>query len=181
MLDWAKANSGTLVILRPHPFMFGTLVDRGVMTEADLQDWLRRWRTLPNTSIDSESSTAELFSKSDNLLTDGISYLAEWPIATGNPCIFLENPNHWKFTEIGEIAALSSIRIESIDELDLAFMLLGMKAPIVSQLRGAALPYPGETAARIVDIVARDISELIDPASITDVPWELQPGREPLD
>ena len=181
MLDWAKANQGTLVILRPHPFMFGTLVDRGVMREADLQDWVRRWNALPNTSIDTESSTAELFSKSDNLLTDGISYLAEWPIAKGDACIFLENPGHWKFTAIGEQAALSSIRIESIDELDLAFMLLGMKAPVVSKLRDAALPFPGETAARIVEIVASDISELIDPDSVTDVPWELQPGREPLD
>jgi hypothetical protein len=181
MLDWAKANQNTLVILRPHPFMFGTLVDRGVMPEADLQDWLRRWRALPNTSVDSESSTAELFSKADNLLTDGISYLAEWPIAKGDACIFLENPGHWKFTAIGEQAALSSIRIESIDELDLAFMLLGMKAPVVSKLRNAALPFPGETASRIVEIVASDISELVDPASVTDVPWELQPGREPLD
>jgi hypothetical protein len=181
MLDWAKANQNTLVILRPHPFMFGTLVDRGVMPEADLQDWLRRWRALPNTSIDTESTTAELFSKADNLLTDGISYLVEWPMAKGDACIFLENPGHWKFTEIGEQAALSSIRIESIDELDLAFMLLGMKAPVVSKLRAAALPFPGETAKRIVEIVASDISELIDPDSVTDVPWELQPGREPLD
>jgi hypothetical protein len=181
MLDWAKANQNTLVILRPHPFMFGTLVDRGVMPEADLQDWLRRWRALPNTSVDSESTTAELFSKADNLLTDGISYLVEWPMAKGDACIFLENPGHWKFTAIGEQAALSSIRIESIDELDLAFMLLGMKAPVVSKLRAAALPFPGETASRIVEIVASDISELVDPESVTDVPWELQPGREPLD
>jgi hypothetical protein len=181
MLDWAKANQNTLVILRPHPFMFGTLVDRGVMPEADLQDWLRRWRALPNTSIDTESSTAELFSKADNLLTDGISYLVEWPIAKGDACIFLENPGHWKFTDIGEQAALSSIRIESVDELDLAFMLLGMKAPVVSKLRNAALPFPGETAQRIVEIVASDISELVNPDSVTDVPWELQPGREPLD
>jgi hypothetical protein len=181
MLDWAKANQNTLVILRPHPFMFGTMVDRGVMPEADLQDWLRRWRALPNTSIDTESTTAELFSKADNLLTDGISYLVEWPMAKGDACIFLENPGHWKFTEIGEQAALSSIRIESIDELDLAFMLLGMKAPVVSKLRAAALPFPGETASRIVEIVASDISELVGPDSVTDVPWELQPGREPLD
>jgi hypothetical protein len=48
-------------------------------------------------------------------------------------------------------------------------------------LRAAALPFPGETASRIVEIVASDISELVGPDSVTDVPWELQPGREPLD
>ena len=51
----------------------------------------------------------------------------------------------------------------------------------IAALRDASSPYPGESAARIVEIVAADHSELVDPATVTEVPWERQPGREPLD
>ena len=48
-------------------------------------------------------------------------------------------------------------------------------------LRAAAMPNAGQTAARLVEAVAADSSELIDPERVTEVPWELQPGREPMD
>jgi hypothetical protein len=51
----------------------------------------------------------------------------------------------------------------------------------IAALRDAASPYPGESAARIIEIVAADHSALVDPALVTEVPWERQPGREPLE
>ena len=42
----------------------------------------------------------------------------------------------------------------------------------IAALREAASPYPGESAARIVEIVAADQSELVDPSIVTEVPWE---------
>ena len=51
----------------------------------------------------------------------------------------------------------------------------------IAALREAASPYPGESAARIVEIVAADHSALVDPSLVTEVPWERLPGREPLD
>jgi hypothetical protein len=47
----------------------------------------------------------------------------------------------------------------------------------IAALREASSPYPGESAARI----AADHSGLVDPSLVTEVPWERQPGREPLD
>ncbi|WP_138316115.1 hypothetical protein [Rhodoluna limnophila] len=180
MLDWAAANPAVRVILRPHPFLFGTLVDREVMTREALDDWLARWRALPNTSIDSESSSAMIFAQADALLTDGISYLAEWPLAMGKPALFMENPEHWMFSDLGELAAAAAVKVHGLEQLAEYLVAVPSRTTQIEALRAAAMPYPGEAAERIVAAVAADTSGLIDPATVTEVPWELQAGREPL-
>jgi hypothetical protein len=187
MLEWAGNHSDWNVILRPHPFLFGTLVDRKVLSAAELDDWLGWWNALPNTSIDAESSSAQIFANADYVLTDGISYLAEWPLAVGKPAIFLENPGHWEFSPLGELAAATAHKISMIGELDGAIAMIDMDANRVieiAELHAAAMPNPGRTAHRIVEVVAADFeagSSLVDPASLVETPWELQANREPLD
>jgi hypothetical protein len=150
------------------------------MTREALDHWLARWRALPNTSIDSESSSAMIFAQADALLTDGISYLAEWPLAMGKPALFIENPEHWMFSDLGELAAAAAVKVDSLDQLAGYLVAVPSRTPQIEALRAAAMPYPGEAAERIVAAVAADTSGLIDPASVTEVPWELQAGREPL-
>jgi hypothetical protein len=185
-LAWAAAHPEIDVCLRPHPFMFGTLVDREVMTADDVDAWLAGWDALPNTSIDSQSGPAELFVGCDVLLTDGISFLAEYPLVTGKPSVFIENQGHWQFSELGELAAQASIRLSSFAEFAAGFDFIleaGLpdRSAEIAALREASSPFPGESAARIIEIVAADHSDLVDPALVTEVPWERQPGREPLD
>jgi hypothetical protein len=184
MLQWVAEHSELDVVLRAHPFMFGTLVDRGVMSRAALDNWLERWSALPNASVEVGESAAESFAAADYLLTDGISFLAEWPLAKNLPGLFMENPEHWPFTEIGTLAAAANVVVHGVGELD--GLLLGAgampdRSAEIAALRAAAMPNAGHTAARIVDAVATDKSELIDPESVLEIPWELQPGREPLD
>ena len=185
-LDWAEAHPEIDVILRPHPFMFGTLVEREVISDSDLDAWMAGWEALPNTSIDSTSGPAALFEECDLLLTDGISFLAEYPLVTGKPSVFIENQGHWQFSELGELAAQASVRLSSFAEFAAGFDFIleaGLpdRSAEIEALREASSPYAGESAARIVEIVAADHSALVDPAEVTEVPWERQPGREPLD
>lgn len=219
MLQWAAAHgpagspnaAGTNplgeafeVVLRAHPFMFGTLADRGVMSQAAVDDWLARWSALPNTRVEVGESAAASFAAADYLITDGISFLAEWPLAKKRPAIFMENPEHWPFTELGELCGAIAVKSPQVNGLDAALLEADKlvarnsdageaRAEAVSEatgnsfevglqrLRDAAIPNAGQTAARIVEAVAADSSPLIDPATVTEVPWELQPGREPLD
>jgi hypothetical protein len=54
----------------------------------------------------------------------------------------------------------------------------------IAELHAAALPNPGRTANRIVEVVAADFeagSGLVDASLITEVPWELKDNREPMD
>jgi hypothetical protein len=185
MLAWAGGHGEFEVVLRAHPFMFGTLVDRGVMSQAALDDWLARWSALPNARVEVGESAAGSFAAADYLVTDGISFLAEWPLAKGLPAIFMENPEHWPFTEVGEICGAIAVKSPQVNGLDAALMEVDAQASDFETrlrlLRDAAMPNAGQTAARIVEAVAADDSALIDPATVTEVPWELQPGREPLD
>jgi hypothetical protein len=186
MLEWAKAHPELNVVLRPHPFLFGTLVDRSVLSATELDAWLAAWNALANTSIDATSTSAEIFAMADYVVCDGISYLAEWPLATGNSTIFLENPEHWKFSQIGELSAATTYKISKVAELDGALAAidsgLDRKAEIAA-LGKAAMPNPGKTAQKILEAVLADFesgSELVDVAAITEIPWELQSNREPL-
>lgn len=193
MLKFARANRMMKIILRPHPFMFGTLTDRGVMNAGQLKSWLDAWNDLPNTSIDSKSNTANLFASADYLLTDGISFLAEWPLLTGKPAIFLENPERWKFTALGEICGRLAVTIPHIDGVSAAItecdeITSGATekseafASQLRELRAAAIPFAGQTANKIVELVVEHAATnppLIDPSEVTSTPWEMQPGREP--
>jgi hypothetical protein len=187
MLEWASAHPDWKIILRPHPFLFGTLIDRKVLLASELESWLSWWNALPNTSIDVSSSSAQVFAKASHILTDGISYLAEWPLATGKPAIFLEHEGHWEFSPLGEVAAATSHRISMIGELDGAIAMIDV-APNrmieIAELHAAAVPNLGRTANRIVEVVAADFeagSGLVDVAAVTEIPWELQSNREPLE
>jgi hypothetical protein len=187
MLEWAGAHTDWKIILRPHPFLFGTLIDRNILSATELESWLNWWNALPNTSIDVSSSSAQVFSRATHILTDGISYLAEWPLATGKPAIFLEHDGHWEFSPMGELAAATAHKISMIGELDGAIAMIDAapnRVLEIAELHNAALPNPGRTANRIVEVVAADFesgSPLVDVASLTEIPWELQSNREPLE
>jgi hypothetical protein len=160
------------------------------MAASELDEWLADWNGLPNTSIDATSTSAEIFAMADYVVCDGISYLAEWPLATGNSTIFLENPEHWKFSPLGELAAATTLKISTVAELDgaLAEIDAGVNGGLdrsaqIAALRAGAMPNPGKTAEKIVEAVLADFasgSELVDVAAITEIPWELQSNREPL-
>jgi hypothetical protein len=187
MLAWAGAHPEWRVILRPHPFLFGTLIDRKVLPASELESWLTWWNALPNTSIDVSSSSAQIFAQASHILTDGISYLAEWPLATGKPAIFLEHEGHWEFSPLGELAAATAHKISMIGELDAAIAMIDIdpnRMLEIAELHASALPNPGRTANRIVEVVAADFesgSTPVDASLITEVPWELKDNREPLD
>jgi CDP-glycerol glycerophosphotransferase (TagB/SpsB family) len=190
MLEFAKANSDVQIVLRPHPFLWSTLTDREVLTESELSSWRKSWDELPNTAVDEQGSYAGLFLATDILVTDGISFLGEYPLITGKPAIFFENADHWKFSSTGEIAAASSIRVNTFAEL--AEMIekaqnnsLPSREIEIQKLVEASSPHPGESAARIIEIVYQDFvsgpSPLVSKESIKATPWELAAGREPFE
>jgi CDP-glycerol glycerophosphotransferase (TagB/SpsB family) len=190
MLEFAKANSDIQIVLRPHPFLWSTLTDRKVLTESELSSWRKSWSELPNTSVDEEGSYAGLFLATDILVTDGISFLGEYPLVTGKPAIFFENADHWKFSATGEIAAASSIRVKTFAELTEMIEKaknnsLPSRENEIQKLVEASSPHPGESASRIIEIVYDDFvsgpSPLVSKESITATPWELAAGREPFE
>jgi CDP-glycerol glycerophosphotransferase (TagB/SpsB family) len=189
MLEFATANPDIQIVLRPHPFLWGTLTDRKVINADDLTFWRKSWSELPNTYTDEDGSYAGLFLATDVLVTDGISFLGEYPLVTRKPAIFFENPEHWKFSTTGEIAAASSIRVKSFAELTEVINnakqnSLPSRETEIQKLVEASSPHPGESASRIIEIVYEDFvqgSDLISKSEIHETPWELVSGREPFE
>ena len=187
MLAFATDNPDVDIVLRPHPFLFGTLVNREVMTQAQFDEWFAEWNALPNTAFDDDGDTGHLFAATDVFVTDGISFIAEFPLSTGKPTIFMENPAHWPFSPIGEIAADANVRVPDMTSFLAAFEEvrgdgLPDRLPEIAALQQAAQPFPGEAGAKIVEIVAADFAAgtpLVDKSVITEVPWESRPGAEP--
>jgi hypothetical protein len=186
MLTFAQANPTVDVLLRPHPLMFRTLVDKEVIPTAVLDKWLEQWNSLPNTAIDADDDVALLFGAADLMITDGISFLAEYPLATNKPGIFFENAGHWVLSELGELAASANMRVSNFVEFEAAFRAVQINglpdfSKQIAALRTVAQPYPGDAAKLIVDIVKNDYlaeTPLVDKSLVTEIAWENQPGTE---
>lgn len=191
ILGLAAAHPETEFVLRAHPFMWGTLVDREVLTRAEVDAWLAAWNELPNTVDAAGWSLAEVFD-CDVLISDGISFLAEYPLVAGRPGVFIERADHWPFTPLGEIAAAANVGValnganKHIFEAILAQhdAAVSKMSGAIEELKRAAMPHAGQAANRIIESVLSHWSQnpgLVEASEIVEVPWEFQAGREPQD
>ncbi len=165
MLEFARLHPHIDIVLRPHPFMFGTLTDRDLMTRDELRDWQSAWAALPNTATNDSAGFTAIFLASDALLTDGISFLVEYPLVTGKPTIFWEKAEHWAFTHTGTLAAEASVRVTNMAELEgtlaaAQVQLLPVRSDEIAELLDYVSPFPGRAAASIVELVAEDFEDV---------------------
>lgn len=164
MLDYAKSHPEIDIVFRPHPFLFGTMTDRDVMTQEEVTDWRARWNALPNTYTDEGGPMSGLLLATDALLTDGVSFLVEYPLISGKPSIFWEKEDHWEFTNVGELAADASITVHTWAEVDSALNraqlnTLPDRSKEISTLNSTLRPLPASAAETIVELVAKDFHE----------------------
>lgn len=186
MLEFARQQTTLDIVMRPHPIMFGTLLDKKLISEDVLNEWLQGWNELPNTVIDQEGDIANLFAAADIFVTDGISFLGEYPIATGKPAIFMDKANHWPFSPLGALASAANIHVSDFDGFVEVFEGIDQNGfpdytLEIEHLRDAAQPFPGKAAEKIVDVVLSDYeakTPLVDKTAIEEVAWEFRPGTE---
>jgi len=187
MLAFATKHGEVDLVLRPHPLMFSTLSNKRVVADDVLNKWLQAWDNLPNTATDTNGEIAQLFAAADLFVTDGISFLAEYPLSTGKPGLFMEKAQHWPLSPLGELAAEANMKVSSFTEfVEVYEATVSSGLPDFSEsiesLRRAAQPYPGQAAQRILNIVFEDFvakTPLVDKSLITELPWEARPGTEP--
>jgi len=115
ILDFAKKNRDLEIIMRPHHILFDVLVSSKRMTAVEIDDFKNEWNKLENTKFDFSSDFSEVFLDSDVLLSDGVSFLAEYQI-TEKPVVFIERKNHVDFNIFGEYAVQGTYRCSTIEE-----------------------------------------------------------------
>lgn len=180
MLAFAKVHQDVDIVFKPHPFLLGTMVDRGLMTREQVDAWSTAWAALPNTSTNTESDYVSLFVNSDMLVTDGISFLGEYPLITGKPAVFIERADHWAFSPLGETIAKTTVKFDSFGAFARRFEKLRMdglpdRTFEIENFMDEAIPFPRKAAKKIIKAVVKDHAKgkpLIDPDRVIETTWE---------
>ena len=101
LLEWAKRDNKVEIVLRPHHLTFENLIKYDVLTKKELDDFLNTVDALPNMVLDPNIDCAPCFSACDVLITDGVSFLAEYQVLN-KPLIFIESDlERAPFTKFG--------------------------------------------------------------------------------
>lgn len=104
--------------LRAHP----VLIEKMRIRHPEmLQQFTQIWDDLENTSIDTHWDYLPSFDWSDLLITDGVSFLAEYPI-TQKPSIFIENNQHMAFNHNGLLARDCQYIAQNMGEVEQYFL-----------------------------------------------------------
>jgi hypothetical protein len=180
MLEFARTHQDVDIVFKPHPFLLGTMTDRGLMTQQQVDAWVSDWNALPNTTTNTDSDYVNLFVNSDMLLCDGISFLGEYPLITGRPAVFIEREDHWAFSPLGETIAKTTVRFKSFAEFAAGFEKLrseGLpdRTEQIENFTDEAIPFPRKAARKIIKAVIKDFTKhkpLIDASKVTETTWE---------
>ena len=164
MLAWAKSDSGVEIVLRMHP----DLTPRLGWLGKECEDWLKTWQSLPNTWLDDGSADyGSLFAGSDLMITDGVSFLLEYPLF-GKPAIFIKRDGHAPFNELGKLSERCCHVVKTAaDAIDSAMRVSRgenlLPAEPVKELERMLLDRNQDEAGVIVDCIHRDYADGLRP------------------
>lgn len=73
-----EKRSDLILLWRPHPLLFGAIINNGYMTESDLKSFIAEKTSCGNVILDQESDYRLAFSVSDAIITDGTTFALEY-------------------------------------------------------------------------------------------------------
>lgn len=91
MLEEFARRPGMALLIRPHPLLFATLVQRRIWTQAQVDAFIARCEAAGNVHIDRRPSYLPVFAASDAMMSDLATFMLEYPM-TGKPLLYLRNP-----------------------------------------------------------------------------------------
>ncbi len=118
MFAFIKRRQDIKLIYKPHPFLRRALHEHEIMYKEKYDDFVKELSYLPNVEIYEGGDYFEIFKKSDTLLTDGLSFLIEYPIATMKPLIFFDSKDHQDLNQIGKLAIEYAYIIDSFEAFE---------------------------------------------------------------
>lgn len=99
ILELAKKYKNTSWIFKPHPRFKFAVIKNNIMTEDEIENYYKEWEIIGK--IHTEGNYFDIFKTSDLMITDSVSFLAEY-LPTVKPLIRLVNHNSTPLTEFGE-------------------------------------------------------------------------------
>lgn len=100
ILDLAKNHQETTWIFKPHPMLHSVIVNEGLMTEKEVQDYYNEWNNIGK--LYDSGDYFDIFKSSDIMITDCGSFLAEY-LPSHKPLIRLVNNEGLSLNELGNL------------------------------------------------------------------------------
>lgn len=116
MRDFMKERKDIDFIFKPHPNMRYACKKTGLMSEDIYDDYLRELSSEKNIKIDNNGNNIEDFIKSTAMITDSVSFLAEY-LPSGRPLLFLNRPDRAIFSDTGEAIIASHYAGKNMDDI----------------------------------------------------------------
>ena len=101
VLELARRNKDVEWVFKPHPKLKQVLVDNGLMTLEQVEEYYSSWDGVENRKICDTGDYLNLFASSDLLITDSASFLMEY-LFTGKPIIHLISSTTKGYGDFGE-------------------------------------------------------------------------------
>ncbi len=115
MTELAEKRKDIRIIFKPHPFLRRALMEHQIMHKEEYDSWLEAFSSLDNVEVYEGGDYFDIFTKSDAMLTDGLSFLIEYPVATEKPLIFFDSKAHQPLNEIGHMALEYAYKVDSFE------------------------------------------------------------------
>ncbi len=116
MVELIRSLPACDFIFKPHPNLAHALKQTTFMDDEAYALYLTLLEQLPNCRIWKHGDYAELFHDSSMMITDSISFLAEYLI-TGHPLLFLERQDRIQLNDLGEDLIKLHYKGSTIDDI----------------------------------------------------------------
>lgn len=90
IFEWFDKHKEVFLLWRPHPLLFGAIVNNGYMTQDKLNDFLSEKEGADNIILDMNGDYHPAFECSYAMITDGTTFSVEY-LGTGNPLMMTTN------------------------------------------------------------------------------------------
>ena len=156
MLELADHFQSILLIIRPHPFLFSTLINNCIFNKSEVEGILKSIANHKNICLYDGHDYMDLFKLADALITDTSSFLFEF-IPTKKPVLYLCNPGGPGLNEEGDMVSCYYQAKSGDDIEDFLKMVLNGKDPM-HQIRNKVqakylLNYDGSVGRKIVEFL----------------------------
>lgn len=100
-IQLAKAHPELEIVMRPHPALFNYMVNVGLKTAREAEEYRDGFNSLSNARVFEEADYVSLFRQSDALVLDSVGFIGAYA-PTGNPVCFLESARRERLNPVGE-------------------------------------------------------------------------------
>jgi hypothetical protein len=164
MLNWAREAGDIDFVLKAHPHLWSKVVATyKFMTQEQLDEYLAAWKALPNTGFVEGGDYGPLFAASDLMLTDGISFLWEYPLFE-KPLVFIDSGHHCGFNKAGKALLECNNTVTNFAAAHtlcekLAHGESDPKAGVRKDVLARIVPFPGQSAQKILQAIREGLEQ----------------------